>query len=129
MTEEQIGINLFNLYESHKDKVCDRIEKIFQTNLKVETNFNGFIHLNTSEVNQIYNYIKDHLEDFICFDEKMPLQEDDILICLDWWELKNSWEDLKLSTIKIIFSDKFIRVVKEILNERNIDYELHNFGF
>ena len=63
------------------------------------------------------------------YNEEIPLQTDDILICLDWWEKKGSWANLKFSTIKIIFSDKFIKVVKEIINERNLNYELRNFGF
>ena len=129
MTQEEIESKLINLYESNKDKVCERIERIFQTNLEVESIFNEFIWFNSLEVEQIYNYIKDHFEDFVCLNEEIPLQTDNILVCLDWWEKKGSWTNLKFSTIKIIFSDKFVKVVKEIINERNIDYELRNFGF
>ena len=129
MTQEEIKSKLINLYESNKDNVCERIEKIFQTNLKVESTFDGFICLKIHEVKQIYNYIKDHFEDFVCLNEEIPLQTDNILVCLDWWEKKGSWGGLKFSTIKIIFSNEFVKVVKEILNERNLDYELCNFGY
>ena len=129
MTQEQIKSKLINLYESDKDKVCERIEKIFQTNLEVESIFDDFLYLKIHEVNQIYNYIWDNFKDFICLNEEIPLQTNNILICFDWWEHKGDWGDLKFSTIKIIFSDKFVKFIKEILNERDIDHEIRNFGY
>ena len=80
MNQEEIELKLINLYESCKDKVCERIEKIFQTNPEVESIFGEFICFKTFEIEQIYNYIKDHFPNFMCLNEEIPLQTDNILI-------------------------------------------------
>ena len=124
MTQEEIESKLINLYESNKDKVCERIEKIFQTNLEVESIFNEFIWLDSSEIEQIYSYIWDNSEDFITHLESFPAS--DKTLCMINYSTNGF---IEADVIQIIFSDKFIKVVKEIINERNLNYELRNFGF
>ena len=126
MTQEQIKSKLIDLYESNKDNILDKIETIFKTNLEVESIFNEFIWLDYHEIEQIYNYIWDNLEDYIIDNLDLKLVTDNILCN---YEYSDEIKIPKIIMIQIIFSDKFVKFIKEILNERNLDYELRNFGY
>lgn len=128
MTEEQAELELFRIYESEKNNILDRIERIFRTSLEIESIFNEFIYLDSFEIEQIYSHIWNNLEDFTINNLPDPeLKTENILCSYDWYE-KGSYST-NIIAIQIIFSDKFIKVVEEILNERDMDYELRNFGF